>query len=214
MNLFNLPASTIVQRIVPKNSFDSFTNRKQKDLFTRDIAKITWSNSLSTTTTNLPSKDISEIQIFTIALKERKDITILLNVIDKAIPYHIIFIVEFETSIYISTSSKHPSPINEIKSVIDWTFKSDWHNKNKKRYTLELKRNLDYVFYEFCRQLSLKSNRSIKNINDLVQYNLQISALIKDIEETQKSIASCRQFNKKVEMNLKLKQLEEQMNNL
>lgn len=214
MDYFNLPQNTIVKRVVPKNSFDSYTNSKQKEVFTKDIAKIVWNNKLSKESINLSGKDILEIQIFTIELKEKKDITTLLNIIDKAIPYHIIFVVEFENLVYISTSSKHPSPLNDTKSVIDWTFKSDWHNKTEKRYTLELKRDLDHVFYEFCQQLLLRPSNKTKSINDLVQYNSQISALTKEIEQTKRSIASCLQFNRKVELNLKLKQLEDKLDNL
>jgi len=214
MDYFNLPSNTIVQKVVPKNSFDVHTNSKQKERFTKNIVKIVWSNKLSAETINLIGKDIAEIQIFKIELKEKKDITILLNVIDKAIPYHIIFIIEFEGSVYVSTSSKHVSPLNDDKSVIDWTFKSNWHNKSKKPYTLDLKRDLDYVFYDFCQQLSLKPNTKANGIQDLVQYNSQVSALIKEIEQTKKHIVSCKQFKKKVELNLKLKQLEEMLENL
>ena len=214
MDYFSLPTNTIVQRVVPKNSFDSYTNSKQKEDFTKDIAKIIWSNKLSVETINLAGKYISEIQIFQIELKEKKDITALLNVIDKSIPYHIIFIIEFEGSVYVSTSSKHASPLNDDKSVIDWTFKSEWHNKNEKRYGLGLKKDLDYVFYEMCQQLSLRNNEKNRTIHDLVQYNNQISVLSKDIEQTKKNIASCKQFNKKVELNMKLKELEQKMDNL
>lgn len=214
MDYFDLPPNTVVQRVIPKNSFDPYTNSKQKESFTKDIAKIIWSNKFSVETINLTGKDIAEIHIFKIELKEKKDITALLNVIDKAIPYHIIFFVEFEDSVYISTSSKHPSPLNDDKSVIDWTFKSEWHKKNEKRYTLVLKRDLDTIFYEFCQQLSLKPSNKNKTINDLVKYNSQISVLCKEIKQTKNSIASCKQFNKKVELNLKLKRLEEQLENL
>jgi hypothetical protein len=95
MEYFNLPANTIVQRVVPKNSFDSFTNTKQKEMFTKEIAKIVWSNSISAGTINLQGKDISEIQIFTIELKGQKEIKTVLDIIDKVIPYHIIFVVEY-----------------------------------------------------------------------------------------------------------------------
>ncbi|MFT4073193.1 MAG: DUF4391 domain-containing protein [Dysgonamonadaceae bacterium] len=214
MDYFNLPQNTIVQRVVSKNSFDLYANSQQKEAFTRDIAKIIWSNKLSGETINLSGKEISEIQIFTVELKEKKDIATLLNVIDKAIPYHIIFIVGFENSVYISTSSKHSSPLDDTKSVIDWTFKSDWHNKSEKLYAFELKGDIDHVFHEFCQQLSLKPNRKTKDIADLVQYNSQISKLSKEIEQTKRSIASCQLFNKKVELNLKLNQLKTKLDNL
>lgn len=208
MDYFKLPSKTTIQRVVPKNSFDSFTNSKQKDMFTKDIAKITWSNSISTETINLPNKDIQEIQIFLVELKEKKEIKMLLDIIDKAIPYHIIFIIEFGHSMYISTSSKHPSPLNNAKSIIDWTFKTEWFRIGEKNYRLELKKDIDSVYYDFCNQLSLKSNKNIKNITDLTDYNSKICSLTREIEQLKRNITSCQQFNKKVELNLKLKVLE------
>jgi hypothetical protein len=72
MGYFNLPFNTVVQHIIPKNSFDSFTDSKQKEMFTKGIAKIVWSNKLSAETRNLQGKEIQEIQIFTIELKNKK----------------------------------------------------------------------------------------------------------------------------------------------
>lgn len=214
MDYFKLPSNTTIQRVVPKNSFDTFTNSKQKDMFTKDVAKITWSNSISTATINLPSKDIQEIQIFSVELKEKKKIKTLLDIIDKAISYHIIFIIEFDNSIYISTSLKHFSSLNNTKSVIDWTFKTEWFRIGEKEYRLELKKDIDFVYYDFCNQLSLKPNKDIKSITDLTAYNFKISSLTREIEQLKRSIISCQQFNKKVELNLKLKKLERELGTL
>lgn len=211
MDYFKLPSNTTIQRVVPKNSFDSFTNSKQKDMFTKDVAKIIWSNSISTATINLPSKDIQEIQIFSVELKEKKEIKTLLDIIDKAISYHIIFIIEFDDSMYISTSSKHSSSLNDTKSVIDWTFKTEWFRIGEQDYKLELKKDIDFVYYDFCSHLSLKPNKDIKNITDLATYNSKISSLTREIEQLKRSITSCQQFNKKVELNLKLKELEREL---
>jgi len=69
MELLKLPINTQVNRVIPKNTFDSFTNTKQKKLFTDKILRIIWTHKLSKLTTNLPSKEIQEIQIFKVELK-------------------------------------------------------------------------------------------------------------------------------------------------
>lgn len=166
MELFNLPYNTIIQRFVAKSHFDSVTNTKQKAMFANDIAKIMWCNSLSTETTNLPHREIEEIQIFSIELKEQKDIKSILEIIDKTIPYHIIFIVWFGNEVYLSASAKHPSLLNNNKSVIDWTYTSPWFKKSENTYSLNLKKDIDTVFFEFCQQLSHNTNSSIKNVTD------------------------------------------------
>jgi hypothetical protein len=211
MELFNLPYNTIVQRFVAKSLFDSVTNTKQKAMFTNDIAKIMWCNTLSTETTNLPHREIEEIQIFNIELKEKKEIKSILEIIDKTIPYHIIFIVSFANEVYLSASAKHPSPLNEDKSVIDWTYTSPWFKKTENTYRIKLQKDIDTVFFDFCRQLSPQSNSSIKNIADLSAYNSRVNSLSKEIEQLKKKILVCSQFNKKVELNLKLKDLEQEL---
>lgn len=121
MELFNLPHTAKVNRVIPKNAFDAYTNSKQKKLFTDLILRITWQQKLSPDTVNLEAKEILEIQIFKIELKVREEIQSLLDIINKAIPYNIIFIVEESDAIYLSTSTKHPHPVNADNSVIDWT---------------------------------------------------------------------------------------------
>lgn len=214
MELFNLPYNTVIQRFVAKNHFDSVTNTKQKAMFTNDIAKIMWCNTLSTETTNLPHKEIEEIQIFRVELKEQKEINNTLEIIDKAIPYHIIFIITFGDMIYLSTSAKHSSPLKANKSVIDWTYKSPWFKEEENKYIINLKNDIDTVYFDFCQQLSKKPIKSIKNIDDLTAYNVKVRLLINEIELLKNKINSCPQFNKKVELNIKLKKVEMELSRL
>ena len=146
MDFFNLPIRTKVGRIVPKNAFDDYTNTKQKKQFTDNIQRITWTHKLSRETLNLEGKDIKEIQVFKIELKENKDILKILEIINRAIPYHIVFWVEFNNQAYISTAAKHPHPTNDDFSVIDWTFTSDWFSKDNNSYVFNLTNSLDAVF--------------------------------------------------------------------
>ena len=70
--MFDLPASTIVNRNIPKNSFEDFANSKQKKVLTNTISKIRWINKLSTQTINLEGKEVKEIQIIEITLKQKE----------------------------------------------------------------------------------------------------------------------------------------------
>ena len=214
MELFSLPHTTKVNRVIPKNAFDSYTTAKQKKLFSDLIARITWAHKISTETVNLESQDIKEIQIFRIELKAKEDIQPVLDIIDKAIPYHIIFIVEHEQFIYISTSAKHSHPVNEDNAVIDWTFKTDWFRPAENKYTLQLKKSVDAVYLDFCIQLSDKPSMASRPIQDLIAYRKQVSALVKEIARLKSSIANSKQFKDKVELNLKLKATEDKLQSL
>jgi len=214
MELFKLPHTTIVNRVIPKNAFDSYTTAKQKKLFTELIARITWTHKLSPDTINLEAKDIKEIQVFKIELKVKQEIQTVLDIIDKSIPYNIIFVVEHDTMIYISTSSKHPHPINEDNAVIDWTFRTDWLLPSQNKYTLQLKKSIDAIYHDFCVQLSEKYSMSNKTLKDLIAFNKEVDALVKEITKLKSEIAGCNQFKNKVDLNLKLKAKEEKLQSL
>lgn len=214
MELFSLPHTAKVNRVIPKNAFDSYTTAKQKKLFTELIARITWTHKLSTDTVNLEGKDIKEIQVFRIELKVKEEIQTVLDIIDKSIPYNIVFVIEFDGKIYISTSTKHPHPINEDNAVIDWTFKTGWFLPSENKYTLQLKKSIDAVYHDFCIQLSGKSSMATKPLQDLIAYKKKVDALEKEISRLKSGIANSKQFNNKVDLNLKLKAKENELKSL
>jgi hypothetical protein len=211
MNTSGLPKSTLVNRIIPKNAFDKFTNTKQKRLFVEVVDKIRWTNKLSPQTINLPGKEIQEIQIFEIDLKKNESISELLTIIDKAIPYHIIFILLQNEKIMLSASHKHQHPTITDTSVIDWTFSSNWYTKESDPYNLNLKQSLDAIFSELCLQLSGKASSLGQNIADLIEEERKVKSLQNSINKLQAAIKSSKQFNKKVELNLELRSKVEEL---
>jgi hypothetical protein len=211
MNLLNLPRSTIVNRNIPKNAFDKHTNTRQKRVLTDTVSKISWVNKISPETVNLPANDIHEIQVFEILLKEQKDIATVLQVIDKAIPYHIIFVQFFQEQISISASKKHPHPTSEDNAVIDWTFCSGWRSRQNLDCQLNLKKSIDYIFSDLCAQLSGYMIDREASIEDIIARDQKIYYLRKDIDLLKTSIRKSPQFNLTVELNLELKHKESQL---
>lgn len=204
MTYFDLPKSTIVNRFIPKNAFDEYTSSSQKKKFTDTIDKITWFNKLSKDTINLDGSDVKEIQIFEIKLKTKEKIQPLLNVMDKAIPYHIIFIITFDEEHYLSTSQKHKHINNENSAVVDWSFTSDWKPNTTKKIALNLKDSIDFIFTNFCSQIS---GFQSKNIVDIIEKDSAKTKLKRQIEDLELKIKKEKQFNLKVEMNEILKEL-------
>jgi hypothetical protein len=207
MSLFDLPLSSKVDRVIPKNSFDDYASNKVKKLFTNQIQKILWKNKLSVETINLRGKEIDEIQIFEIELKEKVYIPDILNSIDKSIPYHIVFIIKFSDDVYVSVSPKHLNPINANSAVIDHTFKTEWFSSQEFNFKIDLKNSIDDIFYSFCCQFSptIKTN---KNLQDFISANKELDRLNRDIQKINQQISQTKQYNKKVELNQKLLFLE------
>lgn len=214
MRFFDLPVRTHVGRVIPKNTFDDYTNTRQKKLFTDYIQRISWLNKLSVETVNLEAKDIQEIQVFRIELKKKAEIPEVLKIIDKSISYHIVFWVNYLEEVYLSTAAKHPHPTNENISVIDWTFTTQWFQNSDNPYQFNLKGNIDAVFKDFCIQLTGKPELASKPLEAILHNQQMIDRLTKEITKLKKAIPQSKQFNEKVELNLRLKTAEKELNAL
>lgn len=209
----DLPLKSQVNKVVPKNAFDIYTNPRQKRKFTELISKLTWLNKLSFETINIKGKDVKEIQVFQVDLKKTEGFEDVLQVIDKAIPYHIVFCIYFKEQVLFSASQKHLNPVNEDMAVVDWSFSSKWIVKSDHSYKLHLERSLDFVFFDFCKQLAGKELKS-SNISDLISYDKHLKELNKSISTLKASISKTKQFNKKVELNIELQEKRDLLKNL
>ena len=209
-----LPHTSIVNRVVPKNSFDKFINTKQKKLFSEYVDKIKWANKLSTQTVKLEGKDIKEIQVFEILLKKKHTAEDVLNIIDRFIPYHIIFVLRFDNELMYSVAQKHPNPNSEDNSVVDWRFTSNWVNDSADAFKLNLKKSLDDVFTDFCLQVSGKVENQNKSLQEIIGKEQKRKQLLIDINKLESEIKSCKQFNLKVELNLKLNEKKIELKNI
>lgn len=211
MNYFDLPKHTVVNKSIPKNAFDKYTNTKQKKLFVDIVSKIKWAYKISKETVNLSGKEIKEVQVFEIQLHQKDaKVDALLDIIDKSIPYHIVFVLIHAKSLLLSVSKKHPHPTNEDNSVIDWTFKSDWIKQSEFQYRLALKESIDSVFSDICFQISGKQNEGIE-LKQLIEKEQTIKELKSEINKLESEIKKSKQFNNKVDLNLKLQALKQEL---
>ena len=202
--MLKLPTSTIVDKIVPKNSFDEYATTKQKKLLTSVVARIKWLHKLSNQTVNLQGKEVIEIQVFELELKEQTNVNELLLLINRVIPYPIVFVLRFNEEVMYSISKKHTHPTNENQAVVDWTFSTSWKNVLEDEFEISLSNSLDSVFQDICFKISGKNQGKEKDIETLIAKEQQLKQLNSEIEKTQKAIDKCRQFNKRVELNQKL----------
>lgn len=201
---FDLPKGTHVKRVVPKNSFNTFSNNNEKKLFVEIIERIKWNNKISSDTVNLPCGDVNEIQVFEIELRTKEKINTLLELIDKSIPYHIIYVLRFDDEVLISATKKHPNPKNENQCVIDWTFQSSWFHIKSNSFRINLKGTLDDVFNDICFQISGKEKKSI---TELINDEKKIKRLKNQALKLQSLIKRSKQFNDKVRLNLELQEI-------
>ena len=214
VDLFNLPISTVYGQTIPKKMFDAHLSYKQKKILTDKISKMTWTHKLAPTTINLSGKYFAEIQIIHIELKREERIPELLAVINKSVPYGVIFVMQFGDRFYLSACAKHPHPTLADTSVLDWEFVSEWFAAVDNTFRLNLRESLDAVFFDLCKQLSAFASKEVNSMTELIEKSSKLFQLRKDINKLRSAISSCKQFNKKVELNLELKRAVQVMDKL
>jgi len=208
MKILDLPISAKYERVIPKNAFDEYTNTKQKTLFKDQVLRITWLYKLSKDTINLGYNAIDELHVFVVELKEWTTIKPILEIIDKAIPYHIIFVVRYDNESYVSTSAKHIQKSDTDMAVIDHTFTSGWYSDDELPYSINLQESIDSSYKDFCSQLCDRQISPDKSLSDLVAEEIEIRKIKNEIKLLKSKVKKCKQFNKKVELNMQLKKVE------
>src|SRR5699024_12072734 len=116
--MFDFPKSTLFDRRIPKYKFYEHlqVNNKLEQMFIKEIDKIVWKYKLSPETLNIASgKHVNEIEILEVWLKQEKISHNIIEQIDREIPYHIVFIINYEYKYQLWISYKEQNKIKEGK---------------------------------------------------------------------------------------------------
>ena len=94
-----LPDTTHFGKVIPKKKFYEYgsVTPSLKRLFIDGVEQIRWSYKIAPSTMNITEgKEVAEIEILELSMRESIAPTELLKVIDQAIPYHILFLLHWE----------------------------------------------------------------------------------------------------------------------
>ena len=121
INILNLPAKTIYGKFIPKEKLYNHAdiNASTKEKFVRQIERITWTNKISPETVNVKPGKYSEIEVFRTDLKDGNIDDKLIQIIDRAIPYPILFVICYNDYFYLTMPYKDEVNIGPY-------FKSGW----------------------------------------------------------------------------------------
>lgn len=128
--MFNLPESTIVNRIIPKSTVFSRALRKlsYRSLYTDQVSELWWQNKLSEANFGLiHSGAFPELQIFESKLNYKSLDKRLLRELDRAIPYYILHVLTYngECQMFVADKSYKNGRI-----CVNNYIRSRWMNKN------------------------------------------------------------------------------------
>lgn len=216
--MIGLPKSTEYNRRIPKQKFyENITvSPSLKRMFIDQIKVIYWCNKIATTTMNLAASDaVTEIEVFEICLNEKQSIEAVLRQIDKEIPYHILFLLEYggKYQAWIAYKEAVSSGTNAFK--VETYYHTDWMEESE----LPLKvdgLNIDKVYENFVRQIAgdaLILTRS-ETLKESVERDACRQKLQKQITVLQEKVRKEKQLNKQVQLNAELKRLKGELNTI
>lgn len=198
--LFNLPKTCLVDKTIPKSKFftKNLINYKLKEKFTLQISKIIWKYKLSCNTLNISFTDkIKEIQIFEIKLKQKIIPKNILKIINKSIPYTILYHFKFDDNEFFGIKLEDNK--NQIYYFSNWNEKIDFDFN-----WLNLEIIYQNIIKSFIKNINTKNN----NFEEIIEKDRKINILKKEIQKLKSNIKKEKQFNKKVELNKKLQEKE------
>lgn len=210
--MLGLPKATEFNRRIPKSKFYENINitTSLKRLFVDQVKNIFWRNKIASTTANLSEGQyVTEIEVFEINLNSSQVDIDLLKSIDSVIPYHILYILEYNGKYQACIGYKENTNIEKKISKVDRYYHTVWLEETELIVKLE-GINLDDVYENLVRQIAgnqLQSNNFSESLKHSVERDKEIEILQKQISILQNKIRKEKQLNKQIEMNTELKKL-------
>ncbi len=216
--MLDLPKSTEFNRRIPKNKF--YENLPVppalKRVFVEQITSIRWRSKIAPATVNLAAgKNVTEIEIIEIALTSPALDENVLRLIDREIPYHIVFLLEHEERYQVWTAYKEHAVSGSGAFKVQSYYHTGWTSADE--LTLHLEGlDLDAAYDNFVRQvagnqLQKKPDESLK---ESVEREQRKAELRKQIAKLEVQIRREKQLNKQVTLNAELKILKRKVSEL
>ena len=215
--MLGLPKSTEVNRRIPKQKFyENLTiSPTLKRVFVEKIKVIWWRNKIAAATTNLAAGEtVTELEVFEVCLSAPHLDEAVLRQIDKEIPYHILFLLEYEGKYQAWTAYKEAAGSGSNAFKVGTYYHTDWMEESALPLKLD-GLNTDKVYENFVRQIAGDVlSGADETLKESVERDKRRQELQKQIAVLQVKVRREKQFNRQVELNGQLKQMKKELEEL
>jgi hypothetical protein len=189
-----LPENARVNKFIAKTKFYDRTtlSTKLQNEFIRKIQKITWRYKIAEDTIGISKTEkVTEIQIFEIELKEQVIPKNILKVIDRTIPYQILYMFTYKDNFAYGITLK------ENRITQNYYF-SEWNEKIEFDFRGI---DLEKVYQKLIKSFIKNKSKTKGKFEEIIKTVNEIKRLGKDIFSLESKIRKEKQFNRKVEIN-------------
>jgi hypothetical protein len=217
--MLGLPKSTEFNKRIPKQKFyDNLTvSPTLKRSFVDQIRIIYWANKIAPSTLNLAEgKNVTEIEVFHIQLNQETLDENVLKQIDREIPYHILFVLEYDGKYKAVIGYKEAAGSGKASFKVDRYYQTEWLPETNLPVHLD-GLNIDAVYENFVRQIAgdvLQAATPQESLKESVARDDRRDDLQKQINKLQAKIRKEKQLNRQMEMNAELKKLRRELEEL
>ncbi|MBS5597142.1 DUF4391 domain-containing protein [Peptostreptococcus sp.] len=214
--MIGLPKTTEFNKRIPKQKFYENMNISPvlKKVFVEQVKIIYWRNKIAASTTNLAAgSHVRELEVFEVRLNSPVLDDSLLRQIDKEIPYHILFLLEYDGKYQAWIGYKEAAASGNKAFKVNGYYHTEWLVEDELPLKLE-GLSVDAVYENFVRQIAgdkLKTESTGESLKESVARDEQKQQLKKQINTLQAKIRKEKQLNKQMQMNTELKKLKKEL---
>lgn len=210
--LFDYPKAAAFGRVVPKSRIYEHggTGTALRDLFVTQVDQIVWKYKLAPETTNLAAtKTVSEIQVFGISLRTETLDEEVLRAMDRAIPFPLIFELNWAGKRKAVAAFKRRSEAGTSKWVVSAYFSTNWTPDDAPRRPLPVALNLGGLYEALLTAMmpsvAVEGGYADEDIQTRLARMETIRAKTREVDRLKARLAREKQFNKRVAINAELR---------
>ena len=228
----NIPDSCFIGNTIYKKLFyeNADLSASDKSLFTDTINKVTWLYCLKPETINIPAykdevRDYPEIEVIEVLVHKDYKLKRIAEIIMRTIPYPMLLIFKLEDKRQFYVAHQRTNQNDSSKNTIEEFIATDWLDSDSPLFVkLDIKQMRFANFYALYSDIV--DTISIYNLSAIMPTDEKITGaeareLSAQIENIEQEITSLRarlkkesQFNRKMELNIEIKRLEQNKNKL
>ena len=223
----NIPSSCFIGNTIYKKLFyeNAGLSTSDKSLFTDTISKVTWLCCLKPETINIPAykdevRDYPEIEVIEVLVHKDYKLKRIAEIIMRTIPYPMLLIFKLEDKRQFYVAHQRSNQSDSSKNTIEEFIATDWLDSDSDLFAkLDIKQmrftNFYALYSDIVDAISIYNLSTIMATDDNIT-GTEARELSGKIEEIEGQITSLRaklkkesQFNRKMELNIEIKGLEQ-----
>ena len=226
-DFLKIPSSCFIGNTIYKKLFyeNADLSTSDKSLFTDTISKITWLYCLKPETINIVAykdemRDYPEIEVIEVLVHKDYKLKRIAEIIMRTIPYPMLLIFKLKDKRQFYVAHQRTNQSDSSKNTIEEFISTDWLDRDSALFAkLDIKQmrftNFYALYSDIVDVISIYNLSAIMPTDDNIT-GIEARELSAQIDDIEQEIASLRaklkkesQFNRKMELNIKIKKLEQ-----